>query len=317
LHKGTTNKLNHKILAYKRVKFVQTKSGNMPKQFGTFISELAKIAGYDETKLIDLLSINAQIPDDLVNAVNASLMTMETAKNNIELKKYFHAQALNGVDAELRNALSELELDDENRTAIDSETSTYKKVSKSLKLVKELQEKKAQTNNKGEKTELQKEIDRLNNEIKTVKAQSEDKEKEFNSKLDSTLTEYQLNSILSSKNYALDGMPKDVLTLTAKNLLQSELSAKGIKIVRDNDKLKLVRVDAPDLDYRENNTPVQLGDFVDSVLANNKLLKVSEPQANTVAPQATTITGPKADNAFAAALADTARTLEAAGISKS
>ena len=289
----------------------------MPKQFGTFISELAKIAGYDETKLIDLLSINAQIPDDLVNAVNASLMTMETAKNNIELKKYFHAQALNGVDAELRNALSELELDDENRTAIDSETSTYKKVSKSLKLVKELQEKKAQSNNKGEKTELQKEIDRLNNEIKTVKSQSEDKEKEFNSKLDSTLTEYQLNSILSSKNYALDGMPKDVLTLTAKNLLQSELSAKGIKIVRDNDKLKLVRVDAPDLDYRENNTAVQLGDFVDSVLANNKLLKVSEPQANTVAPQATTITAPKTDNAFAAALADTARTLEAAGISKS
>jgi hypothetical protein len=289
----------------------------MPKQFGTFISELAKHAGYDETKLIDLLSINALIPDDLVSAVNANLMTMETAKNNIDLKKYFHAQALNGVDAELRSALNELDLDDENRTAIDSETSTYKKVSKSLKLVKELQEKKANSNNKGEKTELQKEIDRLNNEIKTVKLQSEDKERDYNNKLDSTLTEYQINSILNSKNYAMDGMPKDVLTLTAKNLLQSELTAKGIKIVRDNDKLKLVRIDAPDLDYRENNTPVQIGDFVDSVLANNKLLKVSEPQANTVTQNVTTITQPKADNAFAAALADTSKTLEAAGFSKS
>jgi hypothetical protein len=71
------------------------------------------------------------------------------------------------------------------------------------------------------------------------------------------------------------------------------------------------------LDYRENNTPVNIGDFVDRVLADNKLLKVSEPAANTVAPTQQQITAPKADNAFAAALADTVKTLEVAGISKS
>ena len=289
----------------------------MPKQFGTWISELADIAGYDKSKLIDLLSVNAQIPDDLVNAVNSNLMTLDTAKNNIELKKYFHAQALNGIDAELKNVLSELELDDESKQAIESETSSYKRVSKSLKLVKELEGKKLQANTKGEKTELQKEIDRLNNEIKSSKLQMQEKESEFNTKLESTLTEYQLNSILSSKNYAFGDMPKDVLTLTAKNLLQSALTSKGVKIVRQNDNLKLVRAEAPDLDYRENNTPVNIGDFVDRVLADNKLLKVSEPVANTVAPQQQQITAPKADNAFAAALADTVRTLEVAGISKS
>lgn len=289
----------------------------MPKQFGTWISELADIAGYDKSKLIDLLSVNAQIPDDLVNAVNSNLMTLDTAKNNIELKKYFHAQALNGIDAELKNVLSELELDDESKQAIESETSSYKRVSKSLKLVKELEGKKLQANTKGEKTELQKEIDRLNNEIKTTKVQMQEKESEFNTKLESTLTEYQLNSILSSKNYAFGDMPKDVLTLTAKNLLQSALTSKGVKIVRQNDNLKLVRAEAPDLDYRENNTPVNIGDFVDRVLADNKLLKVSEPVANTVAPTQQQITAPKADNAFAAALADTVKTLEVAGISKS
>lgn len=289
----------------------------MPKQFGTWISELADIAGYDKSKLIDLLSVNAQIPDDLINAVNSNLMTLDTAKNNIELKKYFHAQALNGIDAELKNVLSELELDDDSRQAIESETSSYKRVSKSLKLVKELEAKKLQANTKGEKTELQKEIDRLNNEIKTTKLQMQEKESEFNSKLESTLTEYQLNSILSSKNYAFGDMPKDVLTLTAKNLLQSALTSKGVKIVRDNDNLKLVRAEAPDLDYRENNTPVNIGDFVDRVLADNKLLKVSEAEPKTVAPQQQQITAPKTDNAFAAALADTVKTLEVAGISKS
>ena len=289
----------------------------MPKQFGTWISELADISGYDKSKLIDLLSVNAQIPDDLVNAVNSNLMTLDTAKNNIELKKYFHAQALNGIDAELKNVLSELELDDESKQAIESETSSYKRVSKSLKLVKELEGKKLQTNTKDEKTELQKEIDRLNNEIKSSKLQMQEKESEFNTKLESTLTEYQLNSILSSKNYAFGDMPKDVLTLTAKNLLQSALTSKGVKIVRQNDNLKLVRAEAPDLDYRENNTPVNIGDFVDRVLADNKLLKVSEPVANTVAPTQQQITAPKADNAFAAALADTVKTLEVAGISKS
>lgn len=289
----------------------------MPKQFGTWISELADIAGYDKSKLIDLLSVNAQIPDDLVTAVNSNLMTLDTAKNNIELKKYFHAQALNGIDAELKNVLSELELDDDSRQAIESETSSYKRVSKSLKLVKELEAKKSQANTKGEKTELQKEIDRLNNEIKTTKLQMQEKENEFNSKLESTLTEYQLNSILSSKNYAFGDMPKDVLTLTAKNLLQSALTSKGVKIVRENDKLKLVRAEAPDLDYRENNTPVNIGDFVDRVLADNKLLKVSEAEPKTVAPKQQQITAPKADNAFTAALADTVKTLEVAGISKS
>lgn len=289
----------------------------MPKQFGTWISELADIAGYDKSKLIDLLSVNAQIPDDLINAVNSNLMTLDTAKNNIELKKYFHAQALNGIDAELKNVLSELELDDDSRQAIESETSSYKRVSKSLKLVKELEAKKLQANTKGEKTELQKEIDRLNNEIKTTKLQMQEKESEFNSKLESTLTEYQLNSILSSKNYAFGDMPKDVLTLTAKNLLQSALTSKGVKIVRENDNLKLVRAEAPDLDYRENNTPVNIGDFVDRVLADNKLLKVSEAEPKTVALQQQQITAPKTDNAFAAALADTVKTLEVAGISKS
>ena len=289
----------------------------MPKQFGTWISELADIAGYDKSKLIDLLSVNAQIPDDLVNAVNSNLMTLDTAKNNIELKKYFHAQALNGIDAELKNVLSELELDDESKQAIESETSSYKRVSKSLKLIKELEGKKLQANTKGEKTELQKEIDRLNNEIKSSKLQMQEKESEFNTKLESTLTEFQINSILSSKNYAFGDMPKDVLTLTAKNLLQSALTSKGVKIVRQNDNLKLVRAEAPDLDYRENNTPVNIGDFVDRVLADNKLLKVSEPVANTVAPTQQQITAPKADNAFAAALADTVKTLEVAGISKS
>lgn len=288
----------------------------MPKQFGTWISELADIAGYDKSKLIDLLSVNAQIPDDLVNAVNSNLMTLDTAKNNIELKKYFHAQALNGIDAELKNVLSELELDDDSKQAIESETSSYKRVSKSLKLVKELEAKKLQANTKGEKTELQKEIDRLNNEIKTTKVQMQEKESEFNTKLESTLTEYQLNSILSSKNYAFGDMPKDVLTLTAKNLLQSALTSKGVKIVRENDNLKLVRAEAPDLDYRENNTPVNIGDFVDRVLADNKLLKVSEAEPKTVAIQQQQITAPKADNAFAAALADTVKTLEVAGISK-
>jgi hypothetical protein len=53
------------------------------------------------------------------------------------------------------------------------------------------------------------------------------------------------------------------------------------------------------------------------VLANNKLLKVSEPQANNGTPNVPPITHPKADNAFAAALADTSKTLEAAGFSKS
>lgn len=289
----------------------------MPKQFGTWISELADIAGYDKSKLIDLLSVNAQIPDDLINAVNSNLMTLDTAKNNIELKKYFHAQALNGIDAELKNVLTELELDDDSRQAIESETSSYKRVSKSLKLVKELEAKKLQANTKGEKTELQKEIDRLNNEIKTTKLQMQEKENEFNYKLESTLTEYQLNSILSSKNYAFGDMPKDVLTLTAKNLLQSALTAKGVKIVRENDNLKLVRAEAPDLDYRENNTPVNIGDFVDRVLADNKLLKVSEAEPKTVAPTQQQITAPKTDNAFAAALADTVKTLEVAGISKS
>lgn len=286
----------------------------MPKQFGTWISELADIAGYDKSKLVDLLSVNAQIPDDLVSQISSSLMTLDTAKNNPDLKKYFHAQALNGIDAELRNVLSEIELPDEEKQGIESETSTYKKVSKSLRTIAALKDAKANANTKAEKNELQKEIDRLNDEVKQAKGLLTQKEQEYNQKLDSTLTQYQIDNILAGKNYAFADLPKEVVTQTAKTLLNSTLSQKGLQIVRDNDKLKLVRADAPDLDYRENNTPIHVADFVDRVLAENKMLKVSEAQPNTPVANPTTVTPPQANSAYESALQANAAALEAAGV---
>ena len=82
---------------------------------GDFLNTLAgKIGKTNDGGLkefVDRTDVQIDIPDEVCNAIISELMSLEGAKNNSKVKAHFVAQALNGVDSELANAISDFGLD--------------------------------------------------------------------------------------------------------------------------------------------------------------------------------------------------------------
>lgn len=252
--------------------------------FGQFITSLAAKAGVssDHKGLIDILS-NAElakitVPEDLENSLNEGLtLTIESAKNNLELKKHFRASILNGVDAEIKRIADENEFDEDSKLQLNSEDlTTSRKVRLVTAKIKALQEKKAEANTK-DKPELQEKINALLKEKADAVKTFEDEKKAILAQHEEDLTSYGKRNILAAKKYAASHLDTDTNISLAELLLSKELQAKGAKIVRRDGQLRLVQAGDPSLDYYNGSTQPTVEQFIDGVLAQNKLLAVSEP----------------------------------------
>lgn len=253
----------------------------MPKQLGTILAALADKAKIkkDHPGLIELMSINAQVSDEIATGLEnlLSLMDVDAAKNNAELKKYFHSQVYNAFDAITNTLTDELGLDDAIKAELKGIDKTTERIPALVKKVKELEAKKAGAN-KGDKDAYTKQIDELNGQVLALKKSAEDQVSALKAKHDSDLLNYALKTHLSGYEYANDQLPKNVNVLTAQQLLQHELATKKVKLIRDeNDNISLKQSENPEMDYHENNVKVSFTDFTNGVLANNKLLKVYDP----------------------------------------
>lgn len=231
----------------------------------------------DNPALVELIKkvATVDVSDELVTKFNSTFLTIEAAKSNPELKKHFSATALNGVDSEILNIISELEIDEETKNEILADKSTYKRVNILAKKVKELEAKKAGSS-KGEKADLAKQIEGLNEQIKAEKLNSQklisDKDKEYSDKLKNVYLTQKLAD--PSLKYASD-LATQMNFLLPKTLLENELKARKLRVVVDNEELKLETEDG--LPYFENNDKIEFTGFRDKVLAQHKLLAVSEP----------------------------------------
>ena len=101
-------------------------------QLGTLLKELLEKAGVDTTQkdVIDLLSINATVPDNIHNQIKThldSLLTVDAAKQNASLQSYFKNQSLLPADSEIKRLLDEFGFDDTTKGEFETEKSTYKK----------------------------------------------------------------------------------------------------------------------------------------------------------------------------------------------
>jgi hypothetical protein len=191
----------------------------------------------------------------------------------------FRSQALNGVDATLKSILDGIE-DEEVRNEIQSIQGTEKKIPALYEKIKALSEKKANAK-ASDKTGLQDEINKLNAQVNAIKAQSEQEKADLLAKFGEERLNDAVKTSLAGYNYAGE-IPKDVQIMTAESLLKRELGNKKVKLVRDeNGQIQLKQSDNPEMDYFENNKKVNYSDMVNSVLANNKMLKVAEPVQQT------------------------------------
>ncbi len=249
-------------------------------KLNTLIERLAKKAGIDTTLLALPASINdVDVPDEIANGIDKSLMNLEAAKNNPEIKKLIRTETLNGVDAKVAEVLEELgitEADD-----ITAEKNSFEKIKKLSAKIKEVEEKKAKTVKSPEKDALEKQIADLNKEIKAAKDGLTAKEKEWQSTRNDDLTDFEIQKKLLGKEYALPKeMNADLKVSTAHSALRMALAAKGLKLVRNEQGLQIVDKDGNKA-YSENHEELQVDNFIDGALAQNKLLKVNDDQSQS------------------------------------
>jgi hypothetical protein len=212
------------------------------------------------------------IPQHIVSGTNAKLMTEDEAKYNPTVKKHFTGTALNTIDIKIKDVLDEYNFDDETKTAILSETSTYNRIPLLAKAIADVREK-AISATGGEKKALLDKVQELQQALNVERESRRADLDKVNSQWQSQLTDKELQGIFNGYDYALD-LDKDVTITTARNLWEKKLRDKGGKYVYTNEGLKLVSAEHPDLPFTIDNKPVELRTFTDSVLAEARMLKV-------------------------------------------
>lgn len=252
---------------------------------------------------------NVQVPSSVAASVQQRLMTENEAKINPVVKKHFTGTALSTVDSKIKDLLDEFSFDDETKTSILTEQSTYNRIPMLAKAIADAKDRSISATG-GEKKALVDKISELQNLLNAEKEGRKSDIFNVNSQWESKLTEKELYAMFSGYNYALD-LDKDVTISTAKGLWEKKLKERGGKYIFSNDGLKLVNAEAPDLPFTIDNKTVDVKSFTENVLAEAKLLKVQgqAPASPTNTPTPTPVNvakqvAPAAKAATSKALAD-------------
>jgi hypothetical protein len=252
---------------------------------------------------------NVQVPSSVAASVQQRLMTENEAKINPVVKKHFTGTALSTVDSKIKDLLDEFSFDDETKTSILTEQSTYNRIPMLAKAIADAKDRSISATG-GEKKALVDKISELQNLLNAEKEGRKSDIYNVNSQWESKLTEKELYAMFSQYNYALD-LDKDITISTAKGLWEKKLKERGGKYIFSNDGLKLVNAEAPDLPFTIDNKTVDVKSFTENVLAEAKLLKVQgqapASPASTPTPSPVNVakqTAPAAKAATSKALAD-------------
>lgn len=265
---------------------------------GSFLNNLATLSKIDvatNEKFKSFIETNkslldADLPEEIAGTINGSLLTLDSAKNNFDLKKHFTAQALNGTDAAIERLVNEYQFEDIDKAEFLAEKNTNKKVEMLASKLKTALDKKASTpDGTGKSAALEKEILTLNSQLLDIKNTHNTEKLALQSQFENQILGYNVNQILSSKDYA-NINDKEVAVTVANQFINKALNESNAKLITKDGKLKLVRNDDTALDYMENNKIIEFNDFADKTLSKHNLLKVSNSTTNTAVNSATQTT---------------------------
>jgi len=290
---------------------------------GEFITKLATMAGLStsDPEIVGILSnsefSNYKLPENLYSKINSNLLTVDSARNNEQLRKHYHAEILNGLDYNIENVMEKFAVDPDIAETIRQEKKTTEKYNRLIEKLNDLHARKAETGRKTDKSELESEISKLNSQIKDLTGKLQTAPQERDSFWTEKLKTKAIQNMLTAYNYAGEkDIPKDVLIETASVLLNRKLNEAKVRLeyTTDNDSISLKTESG--MDFYKDNSPVSFKSFADQVLAESKLLSI--PGANNAPtpsnnqplplPNQTIVSGGKASDTskFFAALDDIA-----------
>lgn len=257
-----------------------------------FITALAKKAGFDtesETAKPFFAALpDTEMPEDIHKGIDNALISLTAAKDNFpDLKNHYHKQALDGVDKEYLGVMDAFELDEATRAPILAEKSTYKRGPLLARTLVELERKKAAANGGKDKATIQAEIDGLHATVKAEKDAREADRKEF----DNQRTQDKINQkkvvLFSGMKTIHDDLDAETRYTILDAQLTKELQDKQAKFTLDeNGNVVILRNDGTNF-FGENHQQVKPSQFIESTLAKNKQLKVTDSStgSNGAKPQ--------------------------------
>lgn len=247
--------------------------------FTNLVELLAQKTGLHTTDpaFVDLLALQAPLPEKLFRDFQSGLgklLTMDEAKANDLLHQHFRKLTLNGIDAELRRVMTDLQLPAATIIELEAEKNSYARV---RKLAEHLH---ASTNNTAQTAEqLQQEVTRLNSALQQQQQNQQDQLQALQLQKEEEMLDFTIRHSLQQKEYAGPAGNKKAQSLTALHLLHEELAAKQASLIRDPEGMLQLVSSQTKQPYTENNKEITYGDFVDRLLANHNMLKVTDPGA--------------------------------------
>lgn len=221
-----------------------------------------------------------EVPDTFVNPVGSSLISMAEAKNNhTEIQNHYKSQIFDGLDAQLKDLMTELELDVDSINAVNAERSSFKKPGVLAKQIKALEQKKA-TASAPDKKALSDQIDQLNAQLRSEKERVTGIEKDFAGKEKQMKIKYVWDNLLSAYKTTLDTLDPSAKATTLSTLINQRLQDKNAKVDFDgNGSFVLLKNDGTNF-FSADNVQMNPKQFVEQLLADTKLL-VTTPAASS------------------------------------
>lgn len=265
----------------------------MSKNIGELLNSLAKKAGINEADqtLVGILSnselTRITIPSDLVKQFDEKLLSIDTAlDNHPDVRSKYMAQALNGLDAKIADVAKAAKLSDDVVATLNSEKSSYKR----LELLLAEVDKNHKAAIEAAKAEAGKSTDKaaLERQNKELLDKLAEKEKEHSVAIESLHSEYKQKaladkingkvvSILSGYKTVLDALPVESKTTAIQTLINKELQDKQVEFALDESGNFVLRTKDGSTYVSASQTRIEPKDFIEGILANNKILQVSTP----------------------------------------
>jgi hypothetical protein len=253
----------------------------------SFLFSLAEKAGIDpkDAGLTEILSNqaldNVELSKELESAINKSLLSVVDAKNNHpEIKTHYFAEIMANVDRSLDDFYREAGLDQKVIDEVSKERSSTKRIALLGTKLKEVIEKAGTSTKKApELDSLNQQINDLNEKLRVEKEGRKADNDKATGEMKTFRTELALNSKTSGLKTIYDTLPSDVRGISIKNILNKELQDSNADLVLDdNGNLKLQKKDGSNY-FDENNRQLSVDDFVNKMLAKNKILVQSAPNS--------------------------------------
>lgn len=282
---------------------------------GELLNKLAGKAGLQNNPgLVSLLSdsnlANTEVGADFANGIDTALMSLAGAKNNPDVQKHFRAETLNTIDAQLSPFAKKYGFD----TEFEEEKSTFKRIdlleSKLAALIAAAEAKAGKGEGGAEVEKLKKDLLAMQNQLTTITAAKDKELAELRESHAKSVLDMLIGTELKGKHYANEELGDTNVTI-ARTLLDEALKSKGAILVNEDGKIAIKRADNTTLSLLDaSNNPVQFSDFTNQLLADKKLLAVTdEPKKPSIPTTVTVQPGggqntAKFDSAFAQSMAD-------------